>query len=130
MCLYRVSACCNGILLLMVVATAFAVFAYYVDSKRPADDPKKKNYHPLAVLLVPITLPLLIVFSVSIFILRVAAYGIFMLLFIFALLFIREPVIVESLQKNATSIGDRLMEANTFIVRFFLGPWTDTNGSP
>jgi uncharacterized membrane protein len=113
----------------MVVATAFAVFAYYVDSKRPDDDPKKKNYHPLAVLLVPITLPLFIVFSVSIFILRVAAYGLFMLFFIFALIFIRKPFITEGLQKTATGLGDRLMDANTFIVRLFLSPWTDTNGS-
>ena len=41
----------------MLVVTACAGYAYYVNSKRPDDDPKKRNYHPVAVILAPITVP-------------------------------------------------------------------------
>lgn len=124
-----VNRCCNGILVLMSIVTACAMYAYYVDSKRPDDDPKKKNYHPLAILLAPITLPLFIVFYTSIFILRVITYGVFMVLFIAAMLFIRKPFILEWLKKNAAIIGDLLMEANTFLIRLFLKPWAGSSGS-
>ena len=113
----------------MLAVTGCAMLAYFVDSQRPADDPKKKNYHPLAIILAPVTFPILAILSISFFILRVMTYTIFMVLFILALMFIRKPLITEGLQKTATSLGDRLMEANTFIVEFFLSPWTDTNGS-
>ena len=129
MLFYRVDWCCNGTLLLMLAVTGCAMFAYFVDSNRAADDPKKKNYHPLAILLAPITFPILAILYISFFILRVVAYTVFMVLFILALMCIRKPFITEGLQKTATSLGDRLMEANTFIVRLFLRSWTDTNGS-
>jgi hypothetical protein len=106
----------------MLVITACAVLACYVDSKRPDDDPKKKNYQPLAILLAPITFPLLIVLSFSFFILRVLTYGIFMVIFILAMIFLRKPFILEAIRKAATRIGDYLMEANTVLVRFFLNP--------
>ncbi|HLF74607.1 MAG TPA: hypothetical protein VI524_09685 [Anaerolineales bacterium] len=113
----------------MLVITACAMYAYYVNSKRPDNDPKKKNYHPLAILLAPITFPLLIIFSVSIFILRVVTYGVFMVLFIFALIVIRKPFILEWLKKKATAIGDRLLEANTLLIRIFLRPWASSGES-
>jgi len=126
MLLYHIDWVCNGILLLLATVLVCALIAYRVNSKRPDDDPKKKNYHPLAILFAPITFPILAVLSVSFFLLRVLTYGIFMVLFIFALVFIREPFIVQAVQKIATGIGDRLLEANTLLVRFFLSPWTDS----
>ena len=126
---FDVNRYCNGVLVLMVIVTACAMFAYYVNSKRPDDDPKKKSYHPLAILFAPITFPFLAVLSVSFFLLRVLAYGIFMVLFIFALVFVRKPFIIQALQKRATGIGDRLLEANTLIIRFFLSPWINSSKS-
>jgi len=114
----------------MAIVTVFALYAYRVDSNRSDDDPKKKNYHPLAILLAPITFPFFLVFYTSIFILRVVTYGVFMVLFIVALFFIRKPVITEGLKKNATTIGDMLLEANTFLIRLFLRPWAGSRGSP
>jgi hypothetical protein len=128
MLLYNLECLCNGILLLMAAVTACAVYAYYVDSKRPEDDPQKKNYHPLAVLFAPITFPLFIIFSVSIFLLRVITYGVFMVLFIFALIFIRKPFILERLKKNAMTIGNLLLQANTTLIRIFLRPWAGSRG--
>ncbi|HJQ14452.1 MAG TPA: hypothetical protein VJ830_06860 [Anaerolineales bacterium] len=111
--------CFIVVTLLTVTCTAFA---YFVNSKRPDDDPKKKHYHPLAILLAPITVPLLIISSVIFLLLRVATYGVFLVLFSFALIFIRKPFLLEWLKKNTVRIGDLLLEANTLLIRLFLGP--------
>ena len=118
--------CCIVVILLVIIC---AIVAYYVNSKRPDDDPKKKNYHPLAILLAPIPFPLFAVFYISIFILRVITYGVFMVLFIAAMIFLRKPFILEWLKKNATTIGDRLLEANTLLIRLFLQPRAGSRGS-
>ncbi|HJR80920.1 MAG TPA: hypothetical protein VJ821_12665 [Anaerolineales bacterium] len=108
---------------------ACVMYAYYVNSKRPDHDPKKKDYHPVAILLAPVTFPFLIIVSVSLFILRVITYGVFMVLFIFALIFIRKPFILEWLKKKAMTIGNLLLEANTVLIRLFLGPRPGSRGS-
>lgn len=130
MFLYDLKCFCNGILLLMAAVTAIAVYTYYVDAKRPDDDPKKKHYHPLAILLAPVTFPLFVVFYTSLFILRVVTYAVFLVLFIVAMIFIRQPAITEGLKKNATAIGDRLLDGNTQLIRIFLRPWAGSRGSP
>ena len=129
MLFYHLEAVCKGTLLLMAIVTACALYAYGIDSRRPQDDPKKKNYHPLAILFAPITFPIFLVLSVSLFVLRVLTYWIFMVFFILALIFLRKPFLLDWLRKAATGIGDRLLEANTMLARFFLGPWRDYQGS-
>jgi hypothetical protein len=113
----------------MVAVMACAMYAYYVNSRRPDGDPKKKNYHPLAFVFAPITFPIFAVLFVSFFILRALSYGVFMVVFILALIFIRKPFILVWLQKIATGIGDRLLEANTLLVKFFLRPRADPQKS-
>jgi hypothetical protein len=118
---------CFLVVILLIILCA--AYAYRVDSRRSADDPKKKNYHPLAILFAPITLPLLIIFSAFIVILRVITYGVFLVFFIFALVFIRQPFILQWLRKTAIGIGDRLMQANTLLIRIFLRPLASYGGS-
>lgn len=120
MLLYYLDETCTGIILLMAAIMACAFYAYHVDSRRREDDPKKKNYHPLAILLAPITGPILLILIVSLFLLRVAMYGIFMVLFILALIFVRKPFILDALRKLATAVGDRLLEANSILIGFFM----------
>jgi hypothetical protein len=129
MLFYHLDSFCKGTLGLMAIVTACAMYAYYVDSKRPDDDPKKRNYHPLAILFAPITFPLLVVLSISFFLLRMLVYGVFMVIFILALIIVRKPFILEAIRKTAIRIGDYLMEANTTLVRFFLNPWTNSRES-
>lgn len=124
MLLYRVDRLCNGILVLMALALIWAVFAYYVNSRRPDDDPKKKKYHPLAVVLAPFTLPIVIVLSISFFILRVLTYGVFLIVFILTLIFLPRPF-AEDFYKRGTGLGDKLLEINTLLIRFFLKPWAN-----
>jgi hypothetical protein len=129
MLLYYLEETCTGVFLLMAAVTACALYAYRVDSRRPDGDPKKKHYHPLAILFAPITFPILAVLIVSLFVLRVTAYGIFMVLFIFALIFIRKPFVLEWLKKTALKTGDLLMTANTTFIRIFLPPLAGSRGS-
>jgi hypothetical protein len=129
MLLYHLEEFCKSVLLLMAVVLLCAVYAYYNNYKRAADDPKKKNYHPLAIILAPITFPIIIILYISFFLLRVLTYGVFMVLFIFALIFIRKPFILILLRKIAAAIGDRLLEANTFLIRLFLRPRTNEPGN-
>ena len=112
--------CLIGIYLFI---TLCAFIAHYVDSRRSEDDPKKKNYHPLAIVFAPVTFPIFLVLFIFLFLFRVLVYGVFTILFILMLILVRKPFILEAMQKIAIRIGDRLMEANTMLVRFFLNPW-------
>ena len=129
MLLSDINRCLNGILFLVAVVIACVWYAYYTNSKRPYDDPKKKHYHPFAMLLAPITLPIFVTFYTLIFILRAATYGVFLVLFALALILVRKPFILEWLKKIALTIGNLLLEANTFLVRIFLRPLAGASGS-
>jgi hypothetical protein len=113
---------CKPILVLMLCAMAFSAYAYIVNARRSDDDPEKRNYRSVTILFVPVTLPALLILSVSIFILRVLIYGIFLVVFAISLLMIRKPFLLPWLHKLATTIGNKLLEANMLLVKFFLKP--------
>lgn len=123
--LYYVEYLCGGMLIVSLLVAVCAIYAYSVNSRRPDDDPQKRNYHLIAIILAPITFPLFIVFSLSIFIMRVLTYGIFLILFTVALIAFRKPFLLAWLRKAATTIGDALLEANTLLIKLFLRPWVD-----
>ena len=125
MLLYHLDWLCYGTLLLMGLAAAWVMLAYYINAKRSVDDPEKKNYHPAAIVFAPLTFPILIILSVSFFLLRALSYGVFLILFFLALIFIPSSSVPLGLQKKRDSIGDRLLEINTVIIRFFLRPWAN-----
>ena len=102
-----------------LVLFAFMGYAYRVNARRAADDPQKRDYHPLATLLFP-TWPIWILVLFSLFILRALAYGVFLVLFTVALVVIRKPFLFVWLEKAATVIGNKLMRANMLIIRLFL----------
>ena len=129
MLFYHLDSVCKVTLGLMAFIMACTFYTYHVNSRRPDDDPKKKNYHPLAILFAPITFPILAILYISFFILRVLVYGVFTILFILMLILVRKPFILEPMQKIVIRIGDRLMEANTILVRFFLNPWMNSRES-
>lgn len=119
--------CFLVVTLLTVLCTTYA---YYANAKRLDGDPTKKNYHPLAILLSPISIPLLMLTSIFLFLLRVVTYGILIILFPFALFVIRKPFLLEWLKKKAMAIGELLLEVNSLLIRIFLGRRTDSTGSP
>jgi hypothetical protein len=118
--MYNTQCLCYGILPLLLFAMACAGYAYLVDARRPADDPQKRNYRPLAIVFAPITLPIFIVLSILIFMMRVLLYGVFLILFPFVLIIARKPFLLLWLAKKATSIGNKLLDANTMLITLFL----------
>jgi hypothetical protein len=114
---------CKGYILLCLILWAFAGYAYRVNARLPADDPKKRDFHPFAVFLAPVTWPLFIFGFISLFVLKAFLYGIFLVIFTIALVVIRKPFIFVWLDKLATKVGNILLEANTKLIKFFLDPW-------
>jgi len=114
---------CQGYILLSLILWAFAGYAYLVNARRPADDPKKRDFHPAAVFLAPITWPLFLLFLISIFIIKALLYGVFLVLFTIVLIAFRKPFILIWLDKIATKVGNILLEVNTQLIKILFSPW-------
>ena len=126
MLLNYVNYCCPGFILLSLIFWAFAGYAYRVNAKRPDDDPKKRGFHPGAIFLAPITWPFLLFAWISLFIIKALVYGVFLILFTIALLAFRKPFLFVWLDRIATYIGNKLLEANTFLIKIAFGDWERT----
>lgn len=96
-------------------------YAYLINARRPNDDPQKRDFHPAAIFLAPFTWPLFLLAFISIFILRALLYGIFLILFAIALVAIRQSFLLIWLHKMALYIGNKLLEANTFLIKAAFG---------
>jgi hypothetical protein len=115
--------CCPGLVLLSLMFWAFAGYAYRVNVKRPADDPKKKDFHPGAIFLAPVTWPVFFIGSMSLFIIKALVYGVFLILFTITLFAFQNSLLPVGLDNTFTWIGNKLLEANTFLIRFAFGDW-------
>jgi hypothetical protein len=122
MLFFYVNYCCPVFILLSLLIWALAGYSYRVNAKRPADDPKKRDFNPGAIFLAPITWPLLLFGYISLFIIKALAYGVFLILFTVALLVFQKSSI-PWLDNAAAWIGDKLLEANTFLIRMAFGDW-------
>ena len=112
--------CC---LLLSLVCIVCAWYAYQVNARRPKDDPQKRNFHLGAVILAPILWPLFPLLFISLFFLRAIVFSILLTSSIIALLVVRKPFLFIWLDKIMTKIGNKLLDANTLLIRLFFG-WT------
>lgn len=118
-----------GYILLSLMLRACAGYAYRVNSQLSDDDPKKKYFDPRAINLVLITWPVLAagyalsyIGLVVLFIIKAMLYGIFLILFTLALIFIRKPFLFIWLEKMARKIGNMLLIANTLLLRIIQPP--------
>ena len=124
--LYCVEPVCIGMLIISLLVAACTLYAYSIDSQRPADDPKKKNYHLGALLFTLFTWPIFLFAFIFIFVMRAVLYGFFFIFFTLFLIFIpRESTGPTWVEKKAASLGEWLLEANMFLIRLFLRPWTN-----
>lgn len=121
-----ISYCCPSFVLLSLILWAMAGYAYRVNAKRAADDPKKRSFHPVAFFLAPITWPLLLFGILSLFALRALVYGVFLILFTIALLAFRKSFLLVWLEKLASYIGNKLLEANSFLIKIAFGDWEES----
>ena len=124
--LYNFSCFCNGMIIFTLLATACTGYAYYIDSQRPDDDPKKRYYQLGAVLFAPFTWPFFLIAFVSLFLIRALFYGFFLILFT-VILIITPPKRSEPLwvEKTANRIGETLLRANMQLIKLFIRPWTN-----
>ena len=111
----------NCLLALTIFMIGCAVYAYRVNSRLPQDDPKKREFYFGAIFLAPITWIFFLFASITIFILRVIFYILFLILFTIAVLAFRKPFLFVWLDKIATKIGNKLLEANTFLIKAAFG---------
>ena len=118
---YYAREVCYGSILVMVLCFLFAGYAYRVNARRPADDPEKKDFHIGAIILAPITWPLFLVALVVINILRAVAYSVSLFAILVALVLVRDSPQLDWLDKLATKIGNKLLAANTALIKGFLG---------
>ena len=114
--------CTGCYFLITLICFGCAGFVYRANSKRTADDPKKRDYHPLALWLIPIW-PLLALGWVTLAILGSVLYAVFMFIFTFILITAREPFIIKWMKKIGYKVGDKLLSVNTSIIRLILLPF-------
>jgi len=117
--------CFKGYILLSLIILLCTGYVYRVNSKRAADDPQKRDYHPAAI---PMSLawPVFALARILLFSLKALIYGVFLILFAAALVVIRKPFLFIWLNKAVTKIGTLFLKANTFLIRAFF-PQTNPN---
>ena len=121
---------CIGALLVSLLVSVFTMYAYSINSQRTAEDPEKRNYRPTTLVIVFFTWPILLPALLSLFLLRVLFYGIFVIIFITILLLVpRERSEPTLLERKMARIGEALLDANTVLIRLMLRPWADEPGS-
>jgi hypothetical protein len=87
MLLYNNEYLYKGLLLYAFFAMLYAGYTYLVNARLPADDPKKRNYPPIRIVLAPIALPLSILLSILAFIMNALLFGLSLVAFAIALVF-------------------------------------------
>lgn len=117
----NLSLCCTSYILLSVVLSLFAAYAYIVNLKRPADDSQKKKYHFSGIFVLPLFWPLLLVGWVIVFFLKALHFGLFLVLFTLAMVFIRKPFWLVWLEKLAAKIGGMLLDVNSALIEATFG---------
>lgn len=124
--LYYAKYVCIGALLVSLLVALCAGYAYSINAQRAQDDPEKRKYGPGALVLVFFTWPILLPLLISLFILRVLLYGIFIMLFIIFLFIIpRESPKATRLEMKIGKIGDALLRANEFLIKLMVRPWAE-----
>jgi hypothetical protein len=97
-------------------------YTYSANLRRNSDNPKKRDYHPFAIWMAPITLPLFLSGGILLFVLRALLYAVFLIVFVILLIAIRKPFLFQLWHKFATAIGDPLLKANTRLINMAFEP--------
>jgi hypothetical protein len=122
--LYHIQDLCFGLLILSLLVTLCVVYGYSVNAQRSSIDPEKRNYHPGLVLLVFFTWPIVIPVLISLFLVRVLLYAIFTIVFTLLLILLpRDTPNPTRIEAKMAKLGEKLLEANLFLIRVMLRPW-------
>jgi len=112
---------CKGTLVVPLIVLVCVIYTYFVNLQRKADDPKKREYHPFAILLAPFTFILFLSLGIFVLILRALLFAGFLIIFTTLLIGLRKPFLFEWWHKFAIKIGDPLLKFNTQLIRMAFG---------
>ena len=116
MLLYHLDVVLKCFLAFWAIALAIAFTAYWVNSQRAAKDPKKRDYHPLAVVLAPIAFLFFAPLAIVLFILSAILYAGFILLFALMMVALRKPFLFILWRKFSTFVGEPLLRISTYLI--------------
>ncbi len=98
-----------------------SLFAYRRNARLPVDSPKKRDYHPYAVVIAPFTLPIIFVIGISLRILlilvRSILFGMLLILLPLVLIFFRNLRLIRRILKKFEQFGRALLKINTYLLR-------------
>jgi len=99
-----------------LISLAIGYTAYRVNSERPASDPKKRNYHPFAILLAPFIFLFLAPLALVLFVLAALLYAVFILFFTLMLIAIRKPFLFVWWRRFSSYVGEPLLRIGTYLL--------------
>lgn len=134
MLLYYTGDICKGYFWITVFVCICVIYSYRSNARRQSTDPRRRNFHPAAIVLALFTWPILLILVLSFLILRIMVFailfGVFIILFTLALIGIRRPFFLVWLDKVLRFVGDKLLEANSRLIKLFLSPWSSNPQPP
>jgi len=106
-----------GCVLIQAIIIFSAFYAYRTNAKRAPDDPEKRDFSPYSPWLAPLIFPILVLINIPIFILSSLFFGLFLLLFPFALLLFRKPFLIKWILKQAQRIGNKVLKIDIELLK-------------
>lgn len=128
---------CASYFIFTIILAIFAAYAYYVNTNRRDDDPEKKDYHTSGIFVLPFFWPLLLIIWIPFSLIKISLtlllvlfkalfFGLLLVLFTLAIVFIRKPFWLIWLEKIALKIGTKLLDADAALRSFAFG-WSTSN---
>jgi hypothetical protein len=115
----------------LIFIVVVSLYAYRVNTRKVPGDPSKRDYSPFAPWITPVSLPLLLIFNLIVFVLSSLAFGIFLVLFSFALILFRGPIIFKWIRDQALKFGNFILKGIysglNMVRNFFKPPYMAVN---
>ena len=94
------------------------LLAYWVNSKRKDEDPKKRVYSTYTPWITPITFPIMVLISLFVLILESLLGAVFLIIFHICLILFRKPPEIDFfLTKWMQKLGNFILKFNTEMLR-------------
>ena len=112
---------CGGTCCLTVlIVWGMSAFTHFYNKRLPEGDEEKRDYHPKAWLVVPITMPLWAIVAVISAVLYSLIFGLLLITFTMALILVRKPFIFQWLKEISLKVGRFFLKINTRLLNWAL----------
>lgn len=116
MLLYHLDDVFKCFLSFFVIVLLVAFTAYRINERRAPEDPRKRYYHPGAILLAPFIAIVVIPLAIAAFILAALLYAVFILVFSIMLVTLRRPFLFIWWNRFSTLVGEPLLRIGTSLI--------------